>query len=489
MRLALSALACLISVFIDQSANGATSALTPYLSGSGHADADQSPWLTIIYFTVYFTSLIASPWMIARFTRRPVWAIGHATFALGAIGTALSSSSFIGMEFWQGVEALGQGTFFVCAVSTVLAIFPQKINFIGFMIFAATSLIGAAAGYAIGGAFVDWNAWTDFFVIYALLAIIAATIVSITVPNTTHVLPKPPYDIVGFALVAITMLCYNYLAQFGERSDWFTNGAIVGYGCTVVAGATAFIVWELWGTRQPFVNLRLFVTTPNLRYGSLLAFVLGVPLFGSTTYVQFFEQSLLFSPYVAGREFLLRAITIVAFVPFVAFALGRRIIDPRAIIIPGFVAVAISYVLQYQDSSTLARPETFDVSILFSGMGFAMLFSPIASSVINSLPQRYFTQGVAFFKLILVVSGSGVTALLAVLVDHRTALHRSDLIGAVGPGTANLAVFQYSGGTPSGLATLISGQSTALAYGDAALYTAVLVVIIAPLTFAIKPPK
>jgi hypothetical protein len=185
----------------------------------------------------------------------------------------------------------------------------------------------------------------------------------------------------------------------------------------------------------------------------------------------------------------LRAITIVAFVPFVAFALGRRINDPRAIIIPGFVAVAISYVLQYQDSSTLARPETFDVSILFSGMGFAMLFSPIASSVINSLPQRYFTQGVAFFKLILVVSGSGVTALLAVLVDHRTALHRSDLIGAVGPGTANLAVFQYSGGTPSGLATLISGQSTALAYGDAALYTAVLVVIIAPLTFAIKPPK
>ncbi len=484
-----AALACLISVFIDQSANGATSALSSYLAGSGHADADQSPWLTIVYFTVYFTSIIASPWMIARFTRRPVWAIGHATFALGAIGTALSANSFAGMEFWQGVEALGQGTFFVCAVTTVLAIFPQKINFIGFMIFAATSLIGAAAGYAIGGYFVDLNAWTDFYVIYACLAVVAATIVTVTVPNTTRVLPTPPYDVVGFALVAVTMLCYNYLAQFGERSDWFTNGAIVQYALSMAAAASAFVAWELWGTREPFVDLRLFTTTPNLRYGSLLAFVLGVPLFGSTTYVQFFEQSLLFSPYVAGREFLLRAITIVVFVPFVAFALGRKILDPRAIIIPGFVAVAISYALQYYDSSTTARPETFDLSILFSGVGFAMLFSPIASSVINSLPQRYFAQGVAFFKLVLVVSGSGVTALLAVLVDHRTALHRSDLAGAVASGTANLAIFQYSGGTMSGLATLIGGQSTALAYGDAALYTAVLVAVVAPLTFAIKPPK
>jgi hypothetical protein len=75
------------------------------------------------------------------------------------------------------------------------------------------------------------------------------------------------------------------------------------------------------------------------------------------------------------------------------------------------------------------------------------------------------------------------------LVDHRTALHRSDLAGAVASGTANLAIFQYSGGTMSGLATLIGGQSTALAYGDAALYTAVLVAVVAPLTFAIKPPK
>ena len=488
-RLVFSALACLISVFIDQSANGATSSLTPYLVGSSHSDTDQSPWLTIVYFSIYFTSLIASPWMIARFTRRPVWAIGHVTFAAGAIGTALSSNSFTGLQFWQGVEALGQGTFFVCAVTTVLQIFPQKISFVGFMIFAATSLIGAAAGSAIGGAFVDANVWTHFYVIYAFMAIAAATIVVFTVPNTTRVLPRPPYDVVGFALVLATMVCFNYLAQFGERSDWFANGAIVGFGVTMVLGAAAFVLWELWGTKEPFVNLRLFVTTPNLRYGSLLAFVLGVPLFGSTTYIQFFEQSLLFSPYVAGREFSLRAITIVLFVPFVAFALGRKIVDPRFIIIPGFVAVGISYVLQYYASATESRPETFDVSILFSGVGFAMLFSPIASSVIGSLPQRYFAQGIAFFKLILVVSGSGVTALLAVLVDHRNALHRSDLVGAVAPGSANLAIFQYSGGNISSLTTLISGQSLALAYGDAALYTAVLVALAAPLTFALKPPK
>ena len=487
--MALAATACLISVFIDQSANGATGALTPYVYGSGHADADQGPWITIVYFTIYFTSLLASPWMVARFSRQPIWFFGHVTFAVGAMGTALSSGSFAAEQVWQGVEALGQGTFFVCAVTTILVIFPQNISFLGFMIFAATSLIGAAAGPAIGGYFVDANVWTHFYVIYALLALIAATLVVTAVPNTARAVPRPAYDVIGFALVAVTTFCFNYLAQFGERSDWFADDTIVKYGAGMVAGGIAFIGWELFGTRSPFVNLRLFKTIPNLRWGSLLAFILGVPLFGTTTYIQFFEQSLLFSPYVAGREFLLRAITIVVFVPFVAIALGKRLVDPRWIILPGFAAVITSYALQYYVSTTGARPETFDVSILFSGIGFAMLFSPIASTVIGALPPPFFAQGVAFFKLILVISGIGVTALLSVLVDHRNALHRSDLAGAVASGTANLAIFQYSGGTTSGLTTLVAGQSLALAYGDAALYTAVLVAIVTPLTFALKPPK
>ena len=475
-------------MFIDQSANGATNALTPYLQGTSHSDADQGPWLSIIYFTVYYTSLLASPWMIARFTRTPVWFTGHALFALGALGTATLGGSFRGLQISQGIEALGQGTFFVCAVTTVLAIFPQKIAFVGFMIFAATSLIGAAAGYAIGGAFVDANAWQHFYIIYALLALIAAAIVTLTVPNTTHVRPSPPADVPGFAFIAVAMLCFTYLAQFGERSDWFSNGAIAGWAATMLIAAGSFIVWELFGTKVPFVNIRLFASNSNLRWGSVLAFALGIPLFGSTTYVQFFEQSLLFSPYVAGREFLWRAATIVVFVPFVAYALGKKIIDPRWIVLPGFAFVAISYVLQYEVSATSARPETFDLSILFSGVGFAMLFSPIASSVLGTLPQRYFTQGIAFFKFALVVSGSAATALLMVLVDHRSALHRSDLAGSVAPGSANLATFQYTGGTPADLAVLVSGQSLALAYGDVALYTAILVALVAPLTFALRPP-
>jgi DHA2 family multidrug resistance protein len=71
----------------------------------------------------------------------------------------------------------------------------------------------------------------------------------------------------------------NMCSTKGERNDWFDDGRIVFFTATCVVGLAGFVVWELRGTREPIVDLRLF-RYGNVRVGALTALLLGMVIFG-----------------------------------------------------------------------------------------------------------------------------------------------------------------------------------------------------------------
>jgi DHA2 family multidrug resistance protein len=176
-------------------------------------------------------------------------------------------------------------------------------------------------------------------------------------------------------------------------------------------------------------------------------------------------------------------------VPFVAYGLSRRLVDPRAMIIVGFLLVAGSYWLEFIGTTATADFGTFAVVFVTQGAGFSLLFSPIVATVLSSLPQEDLTRGVAIFKLSLMTGGSFAATTLGVIVDHRAALHQAQIAGAMT--LANPAIRSYlrSGGNAAELPALAAAQSQILAYADVALYTAILVLCVAPLAFALHPPR
>lgn len=457
---------------------------TPYMQGTLGASADEGPWLTITYSTMYYLSLIASPFMIQRLGRRRIWVLGHSTFAIASLGCALTPD-FHGVVLWRALQGAGQGTFFVCAVMTILRIFAPQISFIGFGVFASTSLAGPAAGPAIGGWFVDENAWQWLFVLQAGLAVIASLIVAGVLRDPPDTGPRAEFDPLGLVLGFFHYFTFHFLAQFGERRDWFGSEQIRWVTLAFVAATGAYIWWELFATNHPFIKMRLF-GNHNLRYGALLGFVLGVPLFSASVFLQYLQTALGFSPSFAGALLAVRIFAILAFVPFVAYSLGKRLIDPRYLIVTGFLLVGISYWLQFTGTTSNSDFGTFAVSVLVSGAGFALLFSPIASTVLASIPPADFTRGVAIFKLTLTTGGAVASAALGAIVDHRSAYHLAHLAGNERLASAAVAAFAPRGSRV--LTQLVSQQSAVLAYADTALYTAVLVICIAPLAVMLRPP-
>jgi DHA2 family multidrug resistance protein len=487
-RLVVLALVCVISVFLDQATGNMTTAVQPYMQGTAGASVDEGTWLTISYNTCYYLSLIASPRMIARFARRPVWIGGYAAYITGCLGIAASQNSLDGMVLFRALQGLGQGTFFVCAAMTMFTIFPPAIRFVAFAVFGTTSLSGPAAASAIGGFFVDANDWTLAFVLFAFLATVAVVLMALVLRDPPRTGDVRGLDALGVLLALIHYFTYHYVTQYGERRDWFGD-PVIGTMSAIFAVATiAFLAWEL-RTHSPFSPVALFGKSHNLRWGSLLGAALGVPLLGGNVFLTYYEAQLGFTPTMAGEEFLLRVTAIVLVVPFVAYALSRQLVDVRAMIIVGFLLVAGSYRLEFSGTTATADFGTFAVAYMMQGAGFSLLFSPIFSTVVNSIPPEDATRGIAIFKLTLTAGGSFAATILGVVVDHRAALHQTQIANAMTLANPGVRNYLLAGGKAAELPALALAQSQILAYADVALYIAITVLCVTPLALALRPPR
>jgi DHA2 family multidrug resistance protein len=473
---ALIVASALFAVLVDQSLSGAFSQALPYVQGELGAAPDEASWLTIGYNVCYYLSIITTPWLVCRFGRRTVFAAGLATMGLASLLCA-AATSYESLAILRGFEGIGQGTLFTSAALTILTIFPPASVKWGFAMFSACSLSGPALGPLFGGTFADEASWRAFFAVVGVLALFATLPIAFFLAPAEDA-PTMPFDPIGFTLLACHFATYHYIIAYGERRDWLWEPSIFYGGIVFVITSAAFIAWELIGTNRPFIKLRLF-REHNLQIGAILGMALGIPLFGATIFLQYLQNQLHFTPELAGSLLALRVIAIVVTVPFTSLILSSGKVDVRYLIVAGFVLVAGSYAYLGENTTSISDFGTFALAMVISGFGFALLFSPIAFTVLNSIPKTDLLRGAAIFKLSLTTGGSLASTALAVLVDHRGASHLATLASGATTGSASIHASQ--------LAALVASQASVLAYGDSNKWTAVAVVLTVPLALLLRP--
>lgn len=475
-------LAALVSLFVDQSFGGVFSSIQNYAGGSLGASADQLPWTSIGFNTFYWVLVLLTPWLIDRFGRKVVFGIGHLTFAfltfLLAITTSLSAFN-IGRCF----QGMAQGTFFVCAVATVLTLFPLRLRGIAFSFFSVVSLSGVAAGPFIGGWFIDHAYWRDAFVLYALLAAFAGSVIFalLEAPGRRW---TGRFDVPGVAFALLAFFCFEYASSFGERRDWFPSPDIV-WSCLLSAVGFAGFIWrELCEDRCGFIQLRLF-NIRNLAVGSVLGFGLGVPLYGANLFLQYAQTNLGFPPSTAGALLMLRIPAILLVAPLVVLLVNSDRLDVRVPVTIGFLLVPLSYALLAVKTTSGSDFTTFVLALVISGAAFACLFSPIANVLVRSLPTDVRAEGIAIFKMVLLLGGSVASTGLAVIFDHSSAWFQSLLAGQ-----ATLARLVPIGLLPSHLtiSALVQQETAVLAYADNSKVVALLSLLNLPLIFLLRKP-
>lgn len=265
-----------------------------------------------------------------------------------------------------------------------------------------------------------------------------------------------------------------------------------------------FFVWRELVYKNPIVDLRV-LKNGNLRIGTVLSFVMGFGLYGSTFVIPLYTQGIMGWTATQSGLLMLPAALMTAFMmPFIGQMLGKGVSQPLLISL-GMVAFFVYSFWGYKIITPDTGKDTFFWMLIVRGIGLAMLFIPITAMSLSSLKGMQIGQGAAFTGMARQLGGSFGIALITTFVSRRNQLHRNDLVSDLdinNPIVANRlhamqASFMQKGADAStalkrayqSLEYAITKQQTVLSYMDVFLYLGVLFLIFVPLVLLVKNKK
>ena len=201
---------------------------------------------------------------------------------------------------------------------------------------------------------------------------------------------------------------------------------IVLFTCTAFMGAF-FFIWRELTYRNPIVNLRV-LKNGNLRVGTILTFLLGFGLYGSTFIIPVYTQSTLgWTAFQSGMLMVPAAITTAFLMPIMGIILSKGV-PQQFLVSMGMLSLLFSVSGDILFLRTVRPKKTFSGCSLPVAWDFHCLFIPITSLSLSTLKGPEIGQGVAFTGMMRQVGGSFGVALITTFMARQNMFHRSTLV-------------------------------------------------------------
>ncbi len=448
----------------------------PTIQGNLGASVDEGAWVVTAYVIANVVVIPLAPWLQRRFGRKNYFIVSIIGFTAASMlcGLATSLPSLILFRIVQG--AFGGGL-----LSTAQLIlrdtFPAEQLGTSQSIFAFATIIGPSVGPTLGGIITDNASWPWVFDINLVPG--AAAVVILWFFLRDHTKPqRENVDAVGIGLLIVTVASLQFVLDQGQQYDWFSDSRIVFCSFTAIAGAIAFVWWELT-VSSPVVDLRVLRHRPVV-VASLVAVANAVSVFGVGLLLPQCTIDLLgFTSTQAGMLIGARALPIALLTIPIGRIANAKGIDLRVMIggglfIAGLGALWVSQTLTMQtDFDSLVLP------LMFCGFGIAFIYSPLLVATLRSVPPTEGPKVAAFLILALQLGGSASIASLVALADRRTQLHQSQLAAQATLSRPQIAAF-LSSHPVADLYHLIASQSAVMAYADVLFAAGCIAVVFSP---------
>jgi predicted MFS family arabinose efflux permease len=312
-------------------------------------------------------------------------------------------------------------------------------------LFGMGVVLAPALGPSIGGVLVDWFGWRSIFfmvVPFCLASIwLAYRYVPTTAPGGGSAQSEGPrLDWRGLLLGSVGTLCLlNGLIEVRGGDPLLAAALLLAAG--IALGAT--IAWLRHAKRtgrEPLLNLELFATR-TYAFGSLVAFIYGIALFGSTYLLPVYMQLGLQLPASHVGTILLPSGIVLAITIGIAGRLTTRL--PTYVMVSGgLVLLAASFALM----PTVGLQTGLWVLVAWAilgriGLGFILPSLNLGS--MRPLPKPLIPQGASAINFLRMLGGAMGVSLCAIVLEWRLAAH-GDALTLPGTSLARLAAFNES---------------------------------------------
>jgi EmrB/QacA subfamily drug resistance transporter len=415
---------------------------------------ERAQWVSSGFMVAMTASMLTTPWLLARYGYRRTY-VGTMLLLLAGGLVGGFSGSFALVLGARVAEGLAAGVVQPIPAIIIMRAFEPREQGRASGIFGMGVVLAPAIGPSIGGVLVDLFGWRSLFfmvVPFCLASLwLAYRYVPVTAPGGVAANRKgATLDWRGLLLGGVGTLCLlnGMVALHGGTP---LNAALL-LGAAALA-LVAFIAWQRRMSvtgREPLMNLALFGYRP-FAMGSIVAFIYGTALFGSTYLLPVYMQLALgLSPSYVG-SILLPAGLVLA----VTIALVGRLADrhPTYLLVSiGLALLALSFALML--SVTLSSAIWLLVLWAMLGrIGLGFILPSLNLGSLRALDKDLITQGSSAINFVRMLGGAIGVSLCGIVLEWRLAAHGDSLTHAASS-PARLAAFNESFMMLSALCTL-----------------------------------
>jgi DHA2 family multidrug resistance protein len=298
----------------------------------------------------------------------------------------------------------------------------------------------------------------------------------------------------GFALIAISFGCLEWILDRGQINDWFSSPVIVTFAAIAAAAFVFFIPWELTHA-DPIVDIRLLANR-QFAMAFLIMLTVGAILFGSTQIMpQLLQTSFPYTAELSGLAIMPGGLAMMALMPIAGKVTSY--LQPKYWIALGMAGIALA-----MWRSTFIVPDAtfgyFAMIRVYQMVGLPFLFIPINTIAYGQLSADKTNQGSALINVARNLGGSIGVSLANTQLLQRSQFHQARLVSNVVPSSPAWQsalqglthYFTARGASPTSaqshaiayIGQVIDGQATLMAYIDVfytwAIFAALLVPVV-----------
>ncbi|CAG5017510.1 Multidrug export protein EmrB [Dyadobacter sp. CECT 9275] len=461
-------------------------------------------WVITAYAIGNVIVVPMTSWLSQQFGRRNYFAASIIIFTVSSFLCGQADNIWE-LVFFRLIQGFGGGALLVTAQTLITESYPPEKRGIAQAIYGLGVIVGPTLGPPLGGYIVDNYSWPYIFYINIPLGVIAAllTVEFVRSPKFANKKSASEIDYWGIVLLAIAVGSLQYVLERGQEDDWFNDEIIVILSISTVLGFF-FFIWRELTYPNPIVNLRV-LKNGNLSVGTVLSFILGFGLYGSTFVIPLYTQATLgWTATQSGMLMVPAAIVTAMMMPIVGQLLQRGAKQQYLVAI-GMVAFFIYSYWGYLILTPDTGKDAFFNMLIVRGIGLGLLFVPITTLALSTLKGKEIGEGAAFTGMMRQLGGSFGVAVITTFIARQNMLHRNDLVSKLD--INNPAVqqrveglqrnFLGKGMTPevalkSGYKILdltVSKQALVMSYMDVFLYLGLMFLVCVPFVLWTKSGK
>lgn len=416
-RLVISLL--LVSTFVVILNETIMSVALPRLMADLGVTASAVQWLTTAFLLTMAVVIPVTGFLLQRLNTRPVFMLAMSIFSAGTLVCALAP----GLEFLvfgRIVQAIGTAIMLPLLMTTVMTLVPPESRGKTMGNISIVISVAPALGPTISGLILNYLDWRWMFILVLPIALGALALGAWRMQNVTT--PRyAPLDILSviFSAVAFGGLVYG-LSTLGEMAG--EGGAMPGW-VPVAVGALAMIVfiWRqlaLQKADRALLDLRTFRSKNFAIAVTMMAICMG-SLFGTVILLPIYLQNVLgLDTLQTGLLLLPGGLIMGLLAPSVGRLYDRY--GATKLLVPGAIIVAaVMWALTLVDQNTTVI--ALLIGHIAISVGLALVFTPLFTASLSSVPMRLYSHGSAILGSIQQVAGAAGVALFVALMTLQTA--------------------------------------------------------------------